>query len=137
MDAGFEILGHTADVGIRAWGPSPERAFEQAGWGLAEILGAVATGPGRPHPIEADGTDVGALVVAFLDELLFLHETEEAAFAAIRVDRVEDTAAVGEVELAPLEGEPDGTAVKAATYHQLRVHTEQDGRTEITVYLDV
>ena len=36
-----------------------------------------------------------------------------------------------------LAGEPEGTAVKAATYHQLRVHAEPGGHTEITVYLDV
>ena len=137
MDAGYEILEHTADVGLRAWGPTPEAAFEQAGWALAEILGAAAEGPGEVRPVRAEGDDPGALAVAFLDELLFLHEREEAGFAAIRVRRVGDEGVEAEVEVVPLAGEPEGTAVKAATYHQLAVRTEPDGATELTVYLDV
>ena len=36
---GFELLEHTADVGIRAWAGSLEEAFEQATEGLAEAIG--------------------------------------------------------------------------------------------------
>jgi len=137
VDAGYEILEHTADVGLRAWGASPEAAFEQAAWALAEILGAVAEGPGTVRRVQAEAGDVGALAVAFLDELLFVHESEEAAFAAIRVSRLGARDLDAEVEVVPLSGEPEGTAVKAATYHQLRVATEPGGRTEVTVFLDV
>ena len=135
--AGYEILEHTADVGLRAWGPSPESAFEQAGWALADILGAVVEPPGEVHHVTAEAGDPGALAVAFLDELLFLHESREAGFAAIRVTRVGERELAGEVELRPLTGEPEGTAVKAATYHQLAVRTGPDGSTELTLYLDV
>jgi SHS2 domain-containing protein len=135
--AGFEILEHTADVGLRAWGPSPEEAFEQSGWALAEILGARAVGPGRPREVRAHGEDRGALAVGFLDELLFLHESEGVGFAAIRVRLVGDREVEAEAEMVPLPGDPEGTAVKAATYHQLRVTTELDGWTEVRVYLDV
>jgi len=137
VEAGFEILEHTADVGLRAWGRSPEEAFEQAGWALADIMGAAAEGPGELRSVRARGSDLGALAVAFLDEVLFLHESLEAGFAAIRVRRVEEGEVQAEVEVTPLPGEPGGTAVKAATYHQLRAHREPDGRTELTVYLDV
>ncbi|MDP9340984.1 MAG: archease [Actinomycetota bacterium] len=138
MDAGYEILEHTADVGLRAWGASPEEAFEQAGWALAEILGAAAEGlPGVSRRVRAEADDLGALAVAFLDELLFLHESEEAGFAAIRVSRVGERDLQAEVGLTPLLGEPEGTAVKAATYHQLDVRRDPGGATELTVYLDV
>jgi SHS2 domain-containing protein len=36
--AGFELLEHTADVGIRARGPSLEAVFEQATLGVAGVL---------------------------------------------------------------------------------------------------
>jgi SHS2 domain-containing protein len=137
VGAGYEILEHTADVGLRAWGPSPGEAFEQAGWALADILGAAAEGTGELHRVSAEADDLGALAVAFLDELLFLHESEEAGFASIHVRRMGERDLEAEVELVPLAGEPEGTAVKAATYHQLGVHAEESGRTEITVYLDV
>jgi SHS2 domain-containing protein len=42
---GFELLEHTADVGIRARGATLAEAFEQATLGLAEVLGAMRPGP--------------------------------------------------------------------------------------------
>ena len=42
--AGFELLEHTADVGIRARGATLEEAFEQATLGLAVVLGALMAG---------------------------------------------------------------------------------------------
>jgi SHS2 domain-containing protein len=136
--AGFEILEHTADVGIRAWGASLEEAFEQAGWGLADILGAVAESPGgRLREVAFESADEGGLLVDFLNELLLLHETEECAFARIRIRRLEGGSGTAEVDVVPVAGELEGVGVKAATYHQLRVERRQDGATLVEVYLDV
>ena len=50
--AGFELLEHTADIGVRARGATLEEAFEQATLGLAEVQGALA-----PRPYD-DGVSV-------------------------------------------------------------------------------
>lgn len=140
MTAGYEILEHTADVGIRAFGPTFESVFEQAAWGLAEILGAKALkeglGQAPVRAVKATASDREALLVDFLNELLFLHESEEAAFSDVRVTRLNDQEVEATVELTPLEGEPETTGVKAATYHQLSIE-ETDGGYEARVYLDV
>jgi SHS2 domain-containing protein len=137
MPGGYEILEHTADVGIRSWGSSREEAFEQAAWGLADILGIRAGEPGEVRAVQAEATDLEALLVDFLNELLLLHEGEEVGFAAVRVQEASDTAVRAEVEVLPLQGEPEGTAVKAATYHRLEVREDEDGHVETRVYLDV
>lgn len=142
MSGGYELLEHTADIGIHAWGDTPEAAFEQAAWGLVDVLGARAPRvPGGPAPervaVVAAGEDRAGLLVAFLNEVLFVHEVEEVAFEAIRVERVTDEVARAEVEVIPLVEEPDGVAVKAATYHQIEVGAHPDGGTELRVYLDV
>lgn len=137
MGGGFEVLEHTADVGIRAWGPTLAEALEQAARGLVELLGARAEGPGEARRLAVEADDPGALAVELLNELLFLHETEEAGFAGVRVVGADGRRAEVEVELAPLPGEPEGTAVKAATYHRLAVERRPDGAVEIRVYLDV
>lgn len=134
--AGYEILPHTAEVGIRSWGSSLAEAFEQAAWGLADILGATASGAGEARTIRASGSDEGALLVDFLNELLFVHESEEVAFSGIRIARLSETDLEAEVTVVPLSGEPVGTAVKAATYHQLAVDRRPSG-VEARVYLDV
>jgi len=143
VGGGFELLEHTADVGIRARGPTLEEAFEQATLGLAEVQGALAPGQeGAPGPVEAVAVQVGAadpggLLVDWLNEVLWLAETRQAAVAGVRVERVGDGTAAGEVVLASGGPAPAGTFVKAVTYHRLRVEPDPDGGWLVEVYLDV
>ena len=137
MADGFELLEHTADVGIRARGASLEAAFEQATEGLAEVLGALAPGPGDPVAVEVSAGDPGGLLVDWLNEVLWLREVRQAAVAGARVDRVGDGTATGSVALSSGGPAPDGTFVKAATYHRLRVEPDPAGGWLVEVYLDV
>jgi SHS2 domain-containing protein len=135
-DAGFEILEHTADLGIRAWGPSLEVAFEQAARALVQVLDVAGMGEGAAREIQLSGGDAAGLLVDFLNELVFVAETEEVGFADVSVTHVSDERLEAEVLLVPGDHEPLGMVVKAATYHQLRVEREE-GRAEIRVFLDV
>jgi len=151
--AGYELLEHTADVGIRARGPTLEAAFEQATEGLAEVLGALAPpegsggppgwspggsgGPAEAVVVEVAAGDPGGLLVDWLNEVLWLREVRQAVVAGVRVERVADGAAVGEVAFTSGGPAPDGTSVKAVTYHRLRVEPDPGGGWLIEVYLDV
>jgi SHS2 domain-containing protein len=159
--AGFELLEHTADVGIRARGATLEEAFEQATLGLAEVLGALmpggsggppgwspgeSGGPGEAVAVEVSAPDPGGLLVDWLNEVLWLREVRQAWLAGVQVDRAGDGAAAGSVTLssegpASEDGSrdpaPDGTFVKAVTYHRLRVEPDPSGGWLIEVYLDV
>jgi SHS2 domain-containing protein len=174
--AGYELLEHTADVGIRARGTRLEAAFEQATQGLAEVLGAWRPGPGEPVAVEVSAGDLGGLLVDWLNEVLWLLEVRQAALAGVQVERVEHPRAPGLAPGAPPEDEvradpdappedevradpgapprdgvravgsvvvlaggagADGTFVKAATYHRLRVEAEPGGGWLVEVYLDV
>ena len=135
--AGFELLEHTADVGVRARGATLEEAFEQATLGLAEVLGALAAGPGEAVAVEVSAPDPGGLLVDWLNEVLWLREVRQAWLAGVQVDRVGDGAAVGSVTFSSGDPAPDGTFVKAVTYHRLRVEPDPSGGWLIEVYLDV
>jgi SHS2 domain-containing protein len=136
---GFELLEHTADVGIRAWAGSLEEAFERATEGLAEVLGALrpGDGDGEPVPVEVTADDLGGLLVDWLNEVLWLREVRQAALAGVEVERVGDGVARGTVALASGGAAPDGTFVKAVTYHRLRVEPDPGGGWLLEVYLDV
>ena len=141
---GYELLEHTADIGIRARGPTLEAVFEQATRGLAEVLGALAPGPfpGSPEPgeavaVEVSAEDPGGLLVDWLNEVLWLREVRQAAVAGVRVERVTDSSASGWVAFSGDGPAPDGTFVKAVTYHRLRVESDPGGGWLIEVYLDV
>jgi SHS2 domain-containing protein len=135
--AGFELLEHTADVGIRAWAGTLEAAFERATEGLAEVMGALAVQPGETVPVEVTASDPGGLLVDWLNEVLWLLEVSQAALAGVRVERVGDGTASGSVDVAPGGPDPDGTFVKAVTYHRLRVEPGPGGGWLVEVYLDV
>jgi SHS2 domain-containing protein len=139
MTAGYEILEHTADIGIRAWGPTLEDCFVQASLGLSELLAAkMDPGPGQGTEVivlDAERRDPGGLLVDLLNELIFLHETRRCGFVDFQVavsERiVEVKARVGDIGW-----ETETTGVKAATYHRLEVR-EVAGGVEARVYLDV
>ena len=134
--AGFELLEHTADVGIRACGPSLEAAFEQATLGLADVLGVWRPGQGERVEIALEGDDPGGLLVDWLNEVLYLHEVREAALGGVQVRRVADRRVDGWVVLVAGAEAPEGISVKAATWHHLRVAQERGGWL-VEVYLDV
>ena len=137
MTRTHEILEHTADVGILARGSTIEEAFAATAEGLAELTGAWFPGEGQERPVEIEGTDREALLVSWLDELLFLHEAEDAVFGGFDVDGVSDDRLRARVLVSGRAGRDlEDVGVKAATYHRLRVEPK-DGGWMARIYLDV
>ncbi len=136
--AGFEVFDHTADVGVRAWGPDLAAAFAQTARGLFSLLvplGAVRETTARAVAVAA--SDPESLLVAWLDELLFVFETEGLVFARFEVALPTPTTLT-----ATAHGEPfdparhhGGVVVKAATYHQIAVAAGPPAR--VQVILDI
>jgi protein archease len=133
----FEVLEHTADVGIRAWGASLEETFEAATEGLASILGGWRPGRGDVREVTIEPGDVGAQLVDWLSEVIYLQESQDSVITGVSVERVSEDGTRGTVTLAPRGDEVlEGTAVKAITYHQLRVEETPKGWVA-EVYVDV
>jgi SHS2 domain-containing protein len=134
---GHELLEHTADIGIRARGSTPEEAFAAAAEGLAELMGAWLPGEGHERKIEVEAADRPALLVAWVDELLFLRESEDAVFGGFDVDGVSEKRLRARV-LVSARGDRDleDAGIKAGTYHRLRVEPEGDAWLA-QIYLDV
>jgi SHS2 domain-containing protein len=134
----FEVLEHTADVGLRLTGDGPEEILEAAAEGLAALQGAWFPGEGEDHPVEVSASDHPGLLAAWLDELLYLQESHDAVFAGVTVRRVEDERAEAVVRLAPRGGRHlESVGVKATTLHRIRFESESNGTWSADVYLDV
>jgi SHS2 domain-containing protein len=135
----FEVLEHPADVGFRAFGQTLAELFENSALALlsirAELDGVNAR---EEYAVEADATDLEALLVNWLNEILYLLDARAIALRRVRVDAIEDT----HVRSAGM-GEPFDSSwhrlrviVKAVTWHQLKiVHTNEGWVAE--VFLDV
>ena len=138
--ARFEILEHTADVGIRAEAVDLSGVFEQATLGLLDIVGTWAPGgePAERVDLAIDADDLGALLVDWLGEVLWLGDSRDAVVTSIAIHGVTERRATGVLGIAPRDeaAYEGGTQVKAITYHRLAVERTGDGWSA-TVYVDV
>jgi SHS2 domain-containing protein len=134
----FEIIDHTADVGIVAYGDNIGQAFGNAARALFSLiteLDSVAEVVCRDTELSA--VDEESLLVAWLNELIYLFDTENIVF-----NRFDVAVLPGVVLRARSYGEKVDeskhrlkTGVKAATYHMLRV--EKDNGCRVRVILDI
>ena len=138
----FEILEHTADIGLRAFGDTLSELFANAARGMMAIAfegesGSQAIRPRQRRKITAQGQDREELLVHFLSEVLYALDTEGWRFSEFRIgtidpDRIE---AEGWGECKE-RSEHSRVAVKAVTYHQVSVARTDQGW-EAVVYFDI
>lgn len=132
--AGFEAFDHTADVGLRAWGPDLAQAFAQAARGLFSLLVPLEAVQERTTwEVRIEAGDPESLLVAWLDELLFVFETERLVFARFDVALPEPGGLVATAygqTFDPVRHR-GGVVVKAATYHQIEVVAGPPARVQV------
>ena len=125
---GYEIIEHTADVGIRARASALNELFEQATLGLLDIAGAYHPDlSGDRTAISVEARDLEGLLVDWLSEVLYLQDARDMVITDVHVDAVSEGSASGHVAVAPRTTSLEGTAVKAITYHAIEVAQTPDG----------
>jgi SHS2 domain-containing protein len=130
------LLEHTGEIELQVEAPDLAGLFAEAAVALAEIMaedaGRTPTRP--PERVELLAADREALLVDWLNELLYRGEVNKCVYGHVEVERADDARLVanlrGHEPLSPR------TAVKAATWHRLRVVPTPLGF-EATVVLDV
>ena len=150
----YEILEHTADVGLKAHGQTLPELFANAARGmialaleppvepaLSAVEGSDADAqearPSQCRLLSARGEDLEELLVHFLSEILYAVDAEGWQFSEFRIQALEPTAieAEGWGEQAERSAHRR-VAVKAVTYHQISVG-QTDGGWEAVVYFDI
>lgn len=123
----FEEIDHTADVGIRAFGKTASEIFESAAAGMFALIADLrGVKPVGEEEIRLAAEDLPSLLVAWLSELLFLHETQNLLFSTFEV-RIQGTTldATARGEAIDKKRHELKLAVKAVTYHRLSVDLEK------------
>ena len=136
---GFELLAHTADVGVVARGDTFSDAMSWLATGMFSIIADLeSVEPRDSLEISVTSADRDALIVDWLNELIYRHEAETFIPKTFHVSVDDEASSL----IARCDGEHVDeqrhvmrTAVKAATYHGLLV--AYNGEWSIRVVLDV
>jgi SHS2 domain-containing protein len=139
----FEVIEHTADIGLKVNGATLEELFENAAKGMFSVI----RGP-QAHPSSSLGTgkrisakvqrkiiikkqveDFEELLVSWLSELLYIFNREKILFTNIRVlglnySGVEAEASGQKIDLSKTTLQ---TEIKAVTFHNLKIEESPSG----------
>lgn len=138
MSKRFEVIEHTADIGIAAYGSDLKQAFANAAYALFSLMVDLKkVGDNLYREVEVTAENQEELLVAWLNELIYLFEVEGVLFKRFRVDELTATRlksrCYGEA-IDPLRHKIR-RGVKAATYHMLKV--EKDNGFSVQVLFDI
>ena len=133
----FELIEHTADIGLIAYGRTLAEAYANAAYGLFSIITdpeAIKEAESRQLALSED--DPEALLFEWLNRLIYFFDVEMLLFK-----RFDITGFNGHELKATCYGEKYDpsrhqlkTGVKSATYHMLKVDREKN---QVQVILDV
>lgn len=121
----YEIIDHTADILVKAYGKTLAETFEHAAQAMFDIItdNSDIESVGE-YTIELDAPTLDQLLVDWLSELLFLHGAHNTVFGFFHVSLDRKTCKLSAKvfgEQYDIAKHRIGVEIKAVTYHLLEV----------------
>jgi len=138
MEKDFEILNHTADVGIIAYGADARWAFVNAARALFSLITELDDVEEVLYrDIELTAFEQESLLVEWLNELIYLFDVENIIFKRFDITEINNTRlkARSYGEKVDSSKHKLKVGVKAATYHMLKID-KSDG-CKVQVLFDI
>jgi SHS2 domain-containing protein len=129
-----EWRNHTAEIELAIEAQTEEDVFAEAAGAFGELVGLDDEGEPLEHLVTIEAADREALLVQWLEELIFLADTESFVPEAAQDIRLDGTSVHAKVVGRRGRFEP---LVKAATYHGLRFDHDDEGVWHARLVLDV
>ena len=126
----FEIIDHTADIGIVAYGKTKREVFINAAKGMFEII----AGENRDlkenfyAKIKLEAKSLEDLLIAWLNELLYISEVKLVILNKFKIKELSEgqiTAEIGGTKINHLSVRIK-REVKAVTYHRLEIKKDEE-----------
>ncbi|HUU69419.1 MAG TPA: archease [Planctomycetota bacterium] len=135
----YEVIEHTADVGVRVRGATMAEVFANAAYGMFDLMsGNEAVRPEVERAVAVDAHDREELMVNWLSELLFVFETERLLLSDFEIAEIDERHVRATVrgERFDPERHASNFDIKAVTYYGLHV-IQDDSTWMATVIFDV
>ena len=135
----YEILEHSADEKFHAEGESKEEALKEVVKAFADIVGGDTEGMYH-HKIELESENLEALLYDFLDELIFLQDTEMVVVSQaeeLELEQLEDGWRLeAKILVDNITADMSPLDIKAPTYNEMKIDYH-DGKWSFEAVLDV
>lgn len=123
----YELIEHTADTGLKAYGKDLSEAFKNAAIGMFDIItdNSSIDDIGQ-YDINLKAQDLEQLLVDWLSELLFLNSAKNLVFGNFDIT-INDSSLSAHVSGEKFDSNKHkkGVEIKAVTYHMLEVHNKK------------
>ncbi len=134
MEKEFEIVNHTADVGIIAYGADMNEAFANAAKALFSLITELDDVEEVMHrDIELTAPDQESLLVGWLNELIYLFDAENIIFKRFDITQLSQTYLKARSYGHKVDSSKHKLkmGVKAATYHMLKIDKNNGGKVQV------
>ena len=139
MSKNYELLEHTADIGIRTKGDSLKELFQNTALAMFDIIAGIPTKKSKRKEgitIKEKADNIEELFINWLNELLSLSAVKELIFTDFIIEKLDEhsikSICIGE----DIKNFKVNTEIKAATYHELKLEQTKSGW-QAEVILDV
>ncbi len=138
----FEILEHTADTGIAAYGKTKREVFINAAKGMFEIISGETKDLKENFydKIELEADNPEGLLFTWLNELLYISETKLVILSKFEIKDLSNNKIAAEVRGMKINrlGCKIKKEIKAVTYHRLEIKkNEESGLWKAQVIFDI
>ncbi len=126
----YQIIDHTADLGIIVKGPDIKNLFIRAAQAITDLMvkGDISEKTAI-RDVLVEGEDFPDLMVRWLGEILYLFDGENLIVNSIKIKSISPTKLKSILTLTSFEPEYHQVIreIKAVTYHQISVDKTKDG----------
>jgi len=126
----FELLEHTADVGVVGYGDTMADAFESVAYGMFSIMADLDKyTPTEHRNVVAVGDDDITLLERFLSSMLVLFDGDGLLPLDFEINEISSWRLTCQVSACKVTNSIEwlGPQVKAVTYHQMAVENQDGG----------
>lgn len=122
----YKFLEHTADIKIQAFGKSVEEVFENCALAMFNSMSDENVKKKVKKKIQVEGKDYESLLYNFLEELLFLLDSEGFFLSGVENLRIKNNKLTAQVVGDSAENYNLETDIKAITYSEMFVREEKN-----------
>jgi len=120
----FEVINHTADMGIKAYGKDLAELFINAAYGMASLITDLEkVNPKDSEDILLKAENREELLVSWLNEIIYLFASKNMLFSKFEVLKIDEKHLRAKIfgERLDTTRHQIETEFKAATYHGLKI----------------